>query len=86
MFNKFYLFYFDYLEQIIKFSFCGGVAPMCVYNCVQRSRRGHVGGGNERMGGGRRGWEEGGIWQLQGEGQKKLPDIMKSVVMKINTL
>ena len=36
------------------------------------------------MGGERRG-ERRGDRQLQGEGQRKLPDTMKNMVMKINT-
>ena len=44
-------------------------------------------------GGGVSGWvcerrrgEEGGTWQLQGEGQRKLPDIMNCMVVKLTTL
>ena len=56
---KMNFFSLDYIEQIIKFYFCGGSDPMCVYNYVQwSSERGLLGGGSERRGE---------SWQLQGE-------------------
>ena len=56
---------------------------MCVYNCVQRSsERGLVGGGGV-SGEGARGGEEG---EGGGRVERKVPDIMKSMVMKINTV
>ena len=81
--------YLDYLEQIIKFYFSGGSDPICVYNCV------HVGGvrtGGLRGGrggvvrGGRGGREGGGVdMATTGRVERKLPEIIKSMVMKINT-
>ena len=79
-----FIFYFDYLEQIIKFYFCGD--PMSVYNCVQRSsERGQCGegvwGGVWEMGERRERGEEGGHgnWATAGRVERKLPEIMKSI-------
>ena len=78
IFYKIIYFYLDYLEQIIKFYFCGGTDPICLHNCVQRSSdRGPCGGGSERTG-------RPGNYRERGRASCQIN--LKTMVMKINTL